>query len=644
MNLVFEESGDFKTGSVLSQVGEAFQVELVGGKRTKVRAKDVVLQYTDDAPSHLMEKAKEIAKDMDLDFLWEVAGTEEFHFTDLSAEYFGHTPSSSEAVALLLTIHQAPMYFYKKGKGQYKAAPEKALKAALAGLEKKRQQALLQEEYVKSLKEGISPLAISENAFSLLVKPDKNSVIYKALTQAALELQMTPEMLLLNTGAISSPLALHQRRFEYEHFPKGVGFDLPEKDFTLPDLPFSDVKAFSIDDISTTEIDDAISVSEIDNVYQIGIHIAAPSLGIIPGDEMDQIARQRLSTVYMPGDKITMLPDAYVKAFTLEAGQTKQTVSLYAKVSKETFEVLETFSRLETIFIHDNLRHNDLESVVTVENLNAKQGNYPYQQDIEVLWQFSQNLHQKRMQKRESFGLKPTIFHQPDYNFYIEEGFVTIEERKRDAPLDVIVAELMIFANSTWAAFLQEHQVPGIYRTQGEGTSWHAKRLVKMVTHAAPHQGLGVDQYAWCTSPIRRYTDLVNQWQLLACLEHGVSAPLFAPFKPNDADLFAIISRFESAYTTYSEFQAQMERFWCLRWLAQQNVKQAKAVVVREEWVRLCDIPLMISLVSAKNYARATELTLDILSYDEVTLLVEARIVEGSAVLNQEAQDDEIEE
>ena len=136
MNLFFEESGDFKAGAVLSQQGEAYQVELPSGKRAKVRAKDVLLQFATPTPAELLADAHRIAEEIELDFLWEVAGQDEFGFAELGTEYFGRTPQPSEAAGLLLRLHSAPIYFYKKGKGRYKAAPEASLKAALAGVER----------------------------------------------------------------------------------------------------------------------------------------------------------------------------------------------------------------------------------------------------------------------------------------------------------------------------------------------------------------------------------------------------------------------------------------------------------------------------------------------------------------------------
>ena len=629
MNLLFEESGDFKAGVMFSQQGESYQVEMASGKRTKIKARDVLLQFAAPAPVVLLEQAQQLAGEIDLDFLWEVAGTDEFAFVDLGTEYFGHAPLPHEAAGLLFRLHGAPIYFYKKGKGRYKAAPEESLKAAQAGLEKKKLQVQLQAQYVEELKAGRLPPPMQPLALQLLFKPDKNSLEYKALDAACKELQTSPQRLMLTVGGIASPKQLHYAKFLHEFFPKGTGF--PELAVAPPPLlPVADVQAFSIDDVTTTEIDDAISVTTLaDGMIRVGIHIAAPGLGIKRDDAIDAIARHRMSTVYMPGEKITMLPDNVVEAFTLDAGKTCAALSLYATLDPTDWSLISTESRAETVPINANLRHNDLDALVTEEALAEGSGDYAHKADIALLWQWVQVLEKGRMAKREAFGLRPEQHNRVDFNFYVEDDVVTITRRKRGAPLDKIVAELMIFANSSWGKLMADHGVPGIYRAQGGGSgAWPAKMAVRMVTHAAPHQGLGVDQYAWSTSPLRRYTDLVNQWQILACLEHGVTAPLVAPFKPRDADLFAIVSAFDAAYGGYADFQNTMERYWCLRWLAQEQAKLVDAVVLKDEIVRLTELPLVIRLPGMQQVARGLQVKLDLVRWDEIDLTIEARLLE----------------
>jgi exoribonuclease-2 len=631
MNLFFEESGDFKVGTVLSQAGEAYQVEMPSGKRTKVKVKDVLLQYEKPGPAELLEAAKAIAADVDLEFLWEVAGEEEFGFAELGAEYFGHAPLAPEAAGLVLALHGAPIYFYKKGRGRYKAAPEQSLRAAQAGIEKKKQQGLIQAAYVEEMKAGRLPQALQPLVQQLLFKPDKNAIEYKALEAACDELHTTPQRLMLTTGGIKSPKELHMGRFLFENFPRGAGFASVPVPATPSGLPAADVAAFSIDDVTTTEIDDAFSVTLLDDgMVRVGIHIAAPALAVRPDDPVDKMARGRMSTVYMPGDKITMLPDEVVEAFTLAEGKTCPALSLYATLDPADWSVVSTVTRAEMVPIKSNLRHNDLDDLVNEETLASGEGDYPHKAEMALLWKWALQLEAGRMVKREAFGLKPEQNNRVDFNFYVDDDVVSVVRRKRGAPLDKIVAELMIFANSTWGKLMHDSGVPGIYRSQGTGggAGWAAKLQVRMVTHAAPHQGLGVDQYAWSTSPLRRYTDLVNQWQILACAEHGVTAPLVAPFKPRDANLFAIVSAFDAAYAAYNEHQQNMERYWCLRWLGQQEARHVEAVVLKDEVLRLVDIPLIVRLPGMPQVARGAQVKLDILRWDEVDLTIEARLLE----------------
>ncbi len=642
MNVLFEESGDFKAGSIMTQQGESFQVEMASGKRAKVKSRDALLQFASPAPQELLQQAQAISDEIDLDFLWEVAGEEEFGFVDLAAEYFGHAPLPPEAAGLLLRLHSAPIYFYKKGRGRYKAAPQASLQAALAGQEKKKQQLLAQAAYVDELKAYKLPEAFRPIALQLLFKPDKNGIEYKALDAAAKEMQTTPQRLMLAAGGVASPKDLHYARFLYEFFPRGTGFAAIDIPTPVTDLPMADVQAFSIDDVTTTEIDDALSVTHLaDGKLRVGIHIAAPGLAIKRGDAIDAIARARMSTVYMPGEKITMLPDELVATYTLDAGSARPALSLYATLDPSNWEVLSTESRAELVPIASNLRHNDLDALVTEEALAQNLGDYAHKDEIALLWQWVQVLEQGRMVKRESFGLRPEQNNRVDFNFYVEDDVVSIVRRRRGAPLDKIVAELMIFANSTWGKLMADHGVPGIYRAQGGGAGgWAAKMQVRMVTHAAPHQGLGVDQYAWSTSPLRRYTDLVNQWQILACIEHGVTAPLVAPFKPRDADLFAIVSGFDAAYSGYADFQSTMERYWCLRWLAQEHARAVDAVVLKDEILRLVDIPLVLRMPGLPQLARGLQVKLDLLRWDEVDLSVEARLLEVPAAAAQGAASD----
>ena len=609
MNIFYEEDGAFKVGTILTDNTTSMQVESLHGKRSKIKAANVLLRFAQPGLSEFLAQAEGIAADMDVQFLWECSPPEEFGFETLATEYFGHAPSPTEAAGSLIRLHSAPMYFYKKGKGRYKAAPADALKAALAGAERKRLLVELQERLTAELTAYTLPAEFTDKVPELLYKPDRNTVEAKALDAACAATHLSAAHLLERCGAIPSSHDYHLQRFLFEHFPHGTGF--PEVGVDMhPELPLAEARAFSIDDATTTEIDDAFSVMRLaDGNWRIGVHIAAPALTIAPGSPVDAIAARRLSTVYMPGRKITMLPDNVVQAFTLCEDTTCPAVSMYLDVDAATLAVTAAESRVERIHIASNLRHDTLEPLFNEETLAAGRRDYPYADELVLLWNFAQKLEALRGKSADN------NVQQVDYNFHVEDDRITISERKRGSPIDKVVSELMIYVNSEWGKLLAERKVAGIYRTQNNGK-------VRMSTVPGPHQGLGVAQYMWSSSPLRRYVDLVNQRQIISVLRD--EAPSYAP---NDSTLFAAMQDFDAAYTVYNDFQRNMERYWCLRWLLQEGVQRAEAVVQRENLVKLARIPLYGRIPSLPELPPYTRVTLEIGAIDLLDIEFKARYI-----------------
>ena len=586
MNVLFEEDGGFKAGTILTDNESTLQVELPTGKRSKIKAATVLLRFANPSAGLVLEQATPLAEEIEADFLWECVSDGEFSFLDFARDYHGHEPSTVEATAVLLALHAAPIYFHRKGKGRFRKAPADILAAALASLEKKRQQALAMENWIAELKADRLPPEIAALTDALLYEPDRNKPETKAFETACAETGLTAAQLLFRCGAIKSPYYLHYKRFLREQFPKGVGFPALPAPGLPTDLPRADVRAFSIDDANTTEIDDALSVTWLPGLgTRIGVHIAAPGLAIEHGSPLDGVARTRLSTVYMPGNKITMLPDAVVQNYTLAGGVDCPAVSLYLTVN-EVFEVISHESRIELVHIAENLRHHDVEPWFNAETVGGALPDKLFARELLHLWHFANACEGRRGKPSATQGIN-------DYNFEIlgdladpESCRVDISERKRGSPLDKLVAELMIVANSTWGGLLAEKNIACLYRSQTQGK-------VRMTTSPLPHEGLGVPQYAWMTSPLRRYCDLVNQWQLIACLQGDTP-----PFAQRSAELFAAMRDFELTYAAYAEFQRLMERYWCLRWLLQHGVTEIAATVRREQLVKLDHLPLMVRVPS----------------------------------------------
>jgi exoribonuclease-2 len=615
MNVLFEEEGAFKAGTVLADNVTSLQVELPSGKRAKVKAANVLLRFKEPA-SDLLDKAEADAENLDIEFLYEVCGDDEFDFETLAQEYFGHPPAPVEATAILLRLHAAPVYFHRKGKGRFRKAPAEILKAALAGLEKKRQQALAIERMVAQLKASELPAEFAPVLPQLLYRPDRNRIETKALEAACAETGQNAARLLAHCGALASSHDYHYNRFLFEHFPQGIGFAEYE-DARIPgELPRADVKAFSIDDATTTEIDDAFSVTPLPTGgWRVGVHIAAPGLGFRPGSALDGIARARLSTVYMPGRKITMLPDDIVERFTLCAGRECAAMSLYLDVSPE-FVVVDSRTRIEQVPVVANLRHHDIEPIFNETTLAEGGPDFDFKAELTLLWRLAEVLEAGR-------GKPSANQFQFDYNFYVDwnkahdDGRITISRRHRGSPLDKLVAELMIVANSTWGKLLADAGHAAIYRAQTAGK-------VRMTTVATPHEGLGVDQYTWSSSPLRRYVDLLNQWQLIACVRGEPPS-----FTARSEALLSAMRDFELTYAAYNEFQRQMERFWCLRWLQQEQRAQITARVVRENLVRIDEVPLYLRVPSLPASAPGTHIALDVETIDVFELEARCRYVES---------------
>ena len=577
MNIFYEESGQFKVASIVQKNDATYQVDTQHGKRTKVKANNVFAEFDGDMAAFL-ENAQAQAADIDTDLLWEVCGEEEFSAEAIAEEYYGHAPTKTELAATLIALYAAPMYFYKKAKGVFKAAPEETLKQALAAIERKKQQDAQIDAWAEALKRGEMPSEIAADLKTILHAPDKQSLTYKAFTKAADALKTSAYELAKKTGGITSIPQYLQDGFEIKYFPKGTGLpDLPLPE--MPDLPKADVTAFSIDDESTTEVDDALSLTDLGNgTKRVGIHIAAPSLAIKQGDKMEKNIMERLSTVYFPGGKITMLPENWIAAFSLDAGAYRPSISIYFDVDNE-FNVGAPTCKIEAVNIAENLRIQTIEP-----HFNAKTGldeagemMFAHHQDLIWFYQFAIAL-QKARGKYE-----PDRAPQYDYSIELdEEGNVSVVRRERGSPIDTLVSEMMILANSTWAQMLDENELPGLFRVQPAGK-------VRMSTKSEPHVGMGVQHYGWFTSPLRRAADYINQKQLISLID-DTAEPLY---QNSDAELFAALRDFDAAYTAYADFQRQMEAYWSLVYLQQQGTSELTATILKEDLVRIEGLPLV---------------------------------------------------
>jgi len=591
MQLLYEEDGDLKVGAVLGESPASFQVESPHGRRSKIKAANVLLAFERPSGAELLAEADKFAQDLDIGFLWECSGSREFGFLELAKDYVGREPTAVEAAGVLIKLHSAPMYFYRRGKGRFQAAPQETLRLALAAVEKKKRVQETIAVWAERLARFDCPPEVAGLKEELLYSQDRNKAEAKALEQACKQTGLTPARLFERCGLLPDPHEYHLQRFVHEFFPRGVRFpahDLPG----LPEgLPLAEVRAFSLDDVGTSEIDDAFSLQRTGEKLRVGIHIAAPGLAFGPGSLLDALARERLSTAYMPGRKFTMLPEDVIQRFSLDQGGERLAISLYFDVRPD-WSVGARYTRLERVPVAANLRHAHYDRLNELFESGGRAG-LAYEEDLHALWQIALGLEARR--GRPSAGTIAL-----DYSFHVEDGRVRIVPRKRGAPLDKLVSEMMILANTSWGELLAERDVAGIYRVQSTGK-------VRLSVHPEPHEGLGVSCYAWMSSPLRRYVDLVNQWQLIAAI-----GGQRAPFSRNSDALLAALRAFEVTYARYDEHQRAMETYWVLRWLEQEAIRSLEGIVLRENLVRMEGAPLVTRVPSLPVLAPGTRVRLEV--------------------------------
>ncbi|HVL34141.1 MAG TPA: RNB domain-containing ribonuclease [Burkholderiales bacterium] len=596
MQILYEEDGELKVGAVLAQAPASLQVESPHGRRSKVKAANVLLSFERPSGAELLAEAARFAAELDVDFLWQCAGAGEFEFGRLAAEYVGREPTAAEAAGVLLKLHSAPMYFYRRGKGRFQPAPPETLRLALASIEKKKRQQEAIEAWTARLSRFECPQEVAALQDELLYAMDRNKPEAKALEQACRQTGLAPARLLERCGLLPDLHEYHLRRFLHEFFPRGV--DFPPHPVPVPAgaLPLSEAQAFSLDDLGTSEIDDAFSVARTAHGFRIGIHIAAPGLAIAPGSALDAIARERLSTAYMPGRKFTMLPPDVIERYSLDHGGERVAVSLYVDLNEADLAIRGRHTRLERVPVVANLRHAQYD-VLNEAFEQQRSCGLAHEEDLRLLWRLAVRLEAAR--GRPSAGAMLL-----DYSFHVEDGRVSLLPRKRGAPLDKLVSELMILVNTTWGELLAERDIAAIYRVQSTGK-------VRLSVHPEPHEGLGVSCYAWMSSPLRRYVDLLNQWQLIAALTGQR-----APFARNSDALLAALRAFEVTYARYDEHQRAMETYWTLRWIEQQAITSLEATVLRENLVRAEGLPLVVRVPSLPALAPGTRVRLGVAEID----------------------------
>jgi exoribonuclease-2 len=622
MIAVIYDGNSCKIGELIQQDKKTVQVhfyaELTAAQTDKniSHIKHSYLVYLAQSISHETRRAiVALASSIDMLLLWELSlelGSCSIH--DLVDLYFGNNNQNinQQALALLIAIFDSQIYFSFNRQNLDNTTSSPCFKRHnLQELEQKKyqkEQREKQHNYLQQLYLSLlnyqRPSWNIDPITDLLYSPNKNALEYKAFIKASKELKIKPMDFLFKLGYIKSIDDYLIQQFYNQYYKAGDSLNLSLSFADISSLEYNqNVIAFSIDDANTTEIDDALSVQYMSNGnYLIGVHIATAALC----QQSLAYASAKFSSVYFTGDKFTMLPNEIIRQYSLDENHILPVVSIYFEIN-DNMQILDYFTTLEKIKIHNNLRNEILDEVFNIENVDSR--HIAHIDELKILYKLANKLSKDRGKPTANeFAL--------EYNIIFDEnGKIVVKQRQRNSALNKTVSELMILANCSWGKLLAKSFIPAIYRVKQGNNPVHSS------SSPNSHSGLNVDYYTWATSPLRRSIDLINQIQIINLINQK------KPLKPEDTNFANILNNFDEIYAQYINFQNKMETYWSLRYIEQEDLKKVSATFIYKYLVQVDGLPLKINLydyhVKSQEVGSKIELLIKSINFEEQQLVIE---------------------
>lgn len=394
-----------------------------------------------------------------------------------------------------------------------------------------------------------------------------------------------------------------------------AAFKIPD-DINSTHKDYTTLPCFTIDDVSTRDMDDAISFEKnVDaSAFILGIHITDVSSTISSTSKLDAEAKRRATSIYIPEKTIHMFPERISEeALSLKVEEIRPSVTLWCEVSLQG-EIINTRFELTRIKSHRKYSYDEVDDLL---NKNDE----TFQLINRIVKAFEQKRFQNgaiRVDKRDAMA-------------FPKDGKVELIEIDEKSPARALVGELMILYNQKFAEFASQNRIPIPYRTQEKPDNASAPdvppgpaydqiirgRLKRSLVKLSPslHATLGLQFYTQATSPIRRYLDLVAQRQLR---EWIISKKPF--FTEREIEL--IIEGLEEPLARATFISRESKRYWLLRYLEQRCKvdKKIKGTVVRVDmknpYVELEEVYIQVPFRNNKAVKLGDVVTLKISKVD----------------------------
>ena len=574
-----------------------------------------------DALKEVANKRRALLNKVDIKDLWEVLNTEQvwIDLETMTEFCFPDNPGADHESAVLRAFFDDRLYFKFNLDRFFPNSVQQVERLHAERQEEARRNRMIElgAEWMKGLLTDAAPAAdVNEEeiqkfvqvlrSFYLFESESPHEALAKAMiSKAGLERATGLFPLLVKLKVFDENENLDLLRLEIStDFPDEildsvqkavVSHSAGDTDAVRRDL--TSLSLMTIDGQSTLDYDDALSIEKVGEQYRLGIHIIDVGHFVHKGDRIDREALSRGSSIYMPDQKISMLPAPLAEGLcSLKAGELRPAISTMVTLSPSTgiidYEILPSM-----ISVKNQLTYYDV-------NLTADQNH-----DVVILREIAEKF---RRQRLESGAVQITV---PEINVWLaDDRTITVNKINRESPGRMLVAELMILANWLMAKFLAESGMPAIFRSQpeprerlykgDEGTlyqNWMQRRyLNRFVLDHRPgkHSGLGLEAYVTATSPIRKYFDLITQRQIRALLD------LEQPYTAEEID--QLIQMLQVPMGNVSKIQFGRHRYWLLKYLEQQVGRKEEAIVLNKrrnnyqilltEYMIECDLPLSSGL------------------------------------------------
>lgn len=540
-------------------------------------------------------RREELSRQVDVKGLWEVlqGEGEEFSAREMAELAFGQLADHDHVSALIRAMLADRVYFRFRPEGFRPNPPETVEKILLQREREERRERFLEQgsRWIRSLWEGqpVEPPTFREEILELLkehaifgTSAPRLEKAQELLRRAGMNHPLASFNTLVRLGVWNRDENLLAHRFGIKRaFPPQVEQEAKVACSRLglrdeawrEDL--KDLHVFTVDSPRTRDVDDALSMEFLPNGRVcIGIHITDVASRVPADSLLDKEAFRRGTSIYLPEERIPMFPPAISEEFcSLRQGERRPAVSLFLEVTREG-EILGHRFVLSWVRVARRLSYEEVD--LEVENGDQTMG---------CLYRVALGFRNQRVE------MGALLLPLPEVTVRVENsGEIILERRDRESPAQILVSEMMIKANWIAAVHMKEAGVACLYRVQpeprerilesgGQGDLLRnykqRKLLSRAVTQLEPgfHSGLGLCPYTTVTSPIRRYTDLVVQRQLVSILRGDPPAISLQ-------DLETILPQCEEASGQAAQMEQARQRYWMLRYLESKKGEQTRGLVL----------------------------------------------------------------